>query len=184
MSRIGNSPIALPQGVSISKGDDNTFVIKGKLGELSRTFHPDMNFNIGDTEVVVERPSDSKEHKSIHGLSRSLMNNMIVGVSEGYKKQLELVGVGYRASNSGQKLELSLGFSHNVIFEIPSEVKVETLSEKGQNPIITLTSNDNQLLGIVAAKIRSLRKPEPYKGKGIKFVGEEIRRKAGKTAAK
>ena len=133
--------------------------------------------------LTVERPSDSKEHKSFHGLTRALLNNMVLGVSEGYKKELELVGVGYRASNSGQKLEMSLGFSHNVVFEIPSEVKIETKSEKGQNPIITLTSADNQLLGAVAAKIRSLRKPEPYKGKGIKFVGEQLRRKAGKTAA-
>jgi large subunit ribosomal protein L6 len=143
-----------------------------------------MDVKVEEKSVVVARPSDSKEHKSIHGLTRSLINNMIIGVNEGFKKQLELVGVGYRASNSGQKLELALGFSHNVIFEIPSEVKVETLSEKGQNPTITLTSTDNQLLGVVAAKIRSLRKPEPYKGKGIKFVGEQLRRKAGKTAAK
>ena len=146
---------------------------------------PEASVNVpAETSIVVARPSDSKEHKSIHGLTRSLINNMIIGVNEGFKKQLELVGVGYRASNSGQKLELALGFSHNVIFEIPSEVKVETLSEKGQNPTITLTSTDNQLLGVVAAKIRSLRKPEPYKGKGIKFVGEQLRRKAGKTAAK
>jgi large subunit ribosomal protein L6 len=133
--------------------------------------------------LTIERPSDSKEHKSFHGLTRALLNNMVIGVSEGYKKELELVGVGYRASNSGQKLEMALGFSHNVVFEIPAEVKIETKSEKGQNPIITLTSTDNQLLGAVAAKIRSLRKPEPYKGKGIKFVGEQLRRKAGKTAA-
>ena len=133
--------------------------------------------------LTIERPSESKEHKSLHGLTRALLNNMIIGVSEGFKKELELVGVGYRATNSGQKLEMALGFSHNVVFEIPSEVKLETKSEKGQNPIITLTSTDNQLLGAVAAKIRSLRKPEPYKGKGIKFVGEQIRRKAGKTAA-
>ena len=133
--------------------------------------------------LTIERPSESKEHKSLHGLTRALLNNMIIGVSEGFKKELELVGVGYRATNSGQKLEMALGFSHNVVFEIPSEVKLETKSEKGQNPIITLTSTDNQLLGAVAAKIRSLRKPEPYKGKGIKFVGEQLRRKAGKTAA-
>jgi len=184
MSRIGKNPITLPQGVTISKGENNTFVVKGKLGELTQAFHPDMDVKIDETSIVVDRPSESKEHKSFHGLTRSLLNNMIIGVSEGFKKQLELVGVGYRASNSGQKLELALGFSHNVIFEIPSEVKVETLSEKGQNPTITLTSIDNQLLGVVAAKIRSLRKPEPYKGKGIKFVGEQLRRKAGKTAAK
>lgn len=184
MSRIGNNPITLPQGVTINKEENNTFLVKGKLGQLSQSFHSDMNIKIDESTVVVERPSDSKEHKSFHGLTRSLLNNMIIGVSEGFKKELELVGVGYRASNSGQKLELALGFSHNVIFEIPSEVKVETLSDKGKNPIITLTSTDNQLLGAVAAKIRSLRKPEPYKGKGIKYVGEQLRRKAGKTASK
>lgn len=184
MSRIGNNPINIPQGVTITKADNNSVVVKGKLGELSKSFHPDIEVNVEDTLILVKRPSDSKEHKSFHGLTRALLNNMVIGVNEGFKKQLELVGVGYRASNSGQKLELSLGFSHNVIFEIPSEIKVETHSEKGQNPIITLTSTDNQLLGIVASKIRSLRKPEPYKGKGIKFVGEQLRRKAGKTAAK
>lgn len=184
MSRIGNNPIDIPQGVSITKGENNSVVVKGKLGEISKSFHPDIEVTIEDTSISLKRPTDSKEHKSFHGLTRSLLNNMVIGVHEGFKKQLELVGVGYRASNSGQKLELSLGFSHNVIFEIPSEVKIETQSEKGQNPIITLTSIDNQLLGTVAAKIRSLRKPEPYKGKGIKFVGEQLRRKAGKTAAK
>ena len=184
MSRIGNNPINIPQGVVITKDDNNSVLVKGKMGEISKSFHPDFEINIDETSVTISRPSDSKEHKSFHGLTRALINNMVIGVSEGFKKQLELVGVGYRASNSGQKLELSLGFSHNVIFEIPSEVKVETQSEKGQNPVITLTSIDNQLLGLVAAKIRSLRKPEPYKGKGIKFVGEQLRRKAGKTAAK
>lgn len=184
MSRIGNNPIELPQGVTITLGENNSVLVKGKLGELSKTFHTDLSININDNNVTVSRPSDSKEHKSHHGLTRSLLNNMIIGVNQGYKKELELVGVGYRASNSGQKLELALGFSHNVIFDIPAEVKVETLSEKGKNPIITLTSTDNQLLGAVAAKIRSLRKPEPYKGKGIKYVGEQLRRKAGKTAAK
>ena len=142
-----------------------------------------MHIKMEENVLTIERPSESKEHKSFHGLTRALLNNMIIGVSEGFKKELELVGVGYRATNSGQKLEMALGFSHNVVFEIPSEVKLETKSEKGQNPIITLTSIDNQLLGAVAAKIRSLRKPEPYKGKGIKFVGEQLRRKAGKTAA-
>ena len=184
MSRIGNNPIELPQGVTVTLGENNSVIVKGKLGELSKKFHTDLSINTDEKSVKVSRPSDSNEHKSHHGLTRSLINNMIIGVSEGYKKQLELVGVGYRASNSGQKLELALGFSHNVIFEIPSEVKVETISEKGSNPIITLTSMDNQLLGAVAAKIRSLRKPEPYKGKGIKYVGEQLRRKAGKTAAK
>ena len=183
MSRIGNNPIELPQDVSLTFGANNSVVVKGKLGELSQTFHSDLSIKLEGNLVTITRPSDSKEHKSIHGLTRSLLNNMILGVSEGFKKQLELVGVGYRASNSGQKLELALGFSHNVVFEIPSEVKLETQSEKGSNPIITLSSIDNQLLGVVAAKIRSLRKPEPYKGKGIKYVGEQLRRKAGKTAA-
>ena len=145
MSRIGNNPINIPQGVTITKEENNTFLVKGKLGEISKSFHPEIEVNIDETSATVSRPSDSKDHKSFHGLTRALLNNMVIGVSEGYKKQLELVGVGYRASNSGQKLELSLGFSHNVIFEIPSEVKIETLSEKGQNPIITLTSIDNQL---------------------------------------
>jgi large subunit ribosomal protein L6 len=183
MSRIGNNPIELPQGVTITLGENNSVLVKGKLGELSKTFHADLSVKLEENSVYVSRPSDSKEHKSCHGLTRSLLNNMIIGVTEGFKKELELVGVGYRASTTGQKLELALGFSHNVIFEIPAEVKVETLSEKGKNPIITLTSMDNQLLGAVAAKIRSLRKPEPYKGKGIKYVGEQLRRKAGKTAA-
>ena len=184
MSSIGNNPIELPKGVTVTLGENNSVVVKGKLGELSKTFHTDLSIDVNENSVTLSRLSDSKEHKAFHGLSRSLLNNMIIGVNKGFKKELELVGVGYRASNSGQKLELALGFSHNVIFEIPNEVKVETLSEKGKNPIITLTSTDNQLLGAVAAKIRSLRKPEPYKGKGIKFVGEQLRRKAGKTAAK
>ena len=184
MSRIGNNPIELPQDVIITLGENNSVLVKGKLGELSKTFHSDLSVSVGENTVTVSRSSDSKELRSFHGLTRSLLNNMIIGVNEGFKKELELVGVGYRASNSGQKLELALGFSHNVIFEIPAEVKVQTLSEKGKNPIITLTSIDNQLLGAVAAKIRSLRKPEPYKGKGIKYVGEQLRRKAGKTAAK
>tara|TARA_B100000963_G_scaffold40414_1_gene30047 strand:- start:6331 stop:6885 length:555 start_codon:yes stop_codon:yes gene_type:complete len=184
MSRIGNNPIELPQGVKVTLGENNSVVVTGKLGELSNTFHTDLSISLKDNFITVSRPSNSKEHKSFHGLTRSLLNNMIIGVSEGFKKELELVGVGYRANNSGQKLELALGFSHNVVFEIPNEVKVATASEKGKNPIITLSSIDNQLLGVVAAKIRSLRKPEPYKGKGIKFVGEQLRRKAGKTAAK
>ena len=183
MSRVGKSPITVPQGTEVALGENNTISVKGPKGELVTTFHADMIIKMEENILTVERPSDSKEHKSFHGLTRALLNNMVIGVSEGYKKELELVGVGYRASNSGQKLEMSLGFSHNVVFEIPAEVKIETKSEKGQNPIITLTSADNQLLGAVAAKIRSLRKPEPYKGKGIKFVGEQLRRKAGKTAA-
>ena len=183
MSRVGKSPITVPQGTEVALGENNTITVKGPKGELARTFHADMTIKMEENILTVERPSDSKEHKSFNGLTRALLNNMVIGVSKGYKKELELVGVGYRASNSGQKLEMALGFSHNVVFEIPAEVKIETKSEKGQNPIITLTSADNQLLGAVAAKIRSLRKPEPYKGKGIKFVGEQLRRKAGKTAA-
>lgn len=183
MSRIGKNPITVPQGVTLTIDDNNQVTIKGSKGELVQIFNKDMHIKIEENVLTVERPSESKEHKSFHGLTRALLNNMIIGVSEGFKKELELVGVGYRATNSGQKLEMALGFSHNVVFEIPSEVKLETKSEKGQNPIITLTSTDNQLLGAIAAKIRSLRKPEPYKGKGIKFVGEQLRRKAGKTAA-
>lgn len=183
MSRVGKSPITVPQGIEVVLGENNTITVKGSKGELKTTFHSDMIIKMEENILTVERPSDSKEHKSIHGLTRALLNNMVTGVSQGFKKELELVGVGYRASNSGQKLEMALGYSHNVVFEIPAEVKIETKSEKGQNPIITLTSADNQLLGAVAAKIRSLRKPEPYKGKGIKFVGEQLRRKAGKTAA-
>jgi len=183
MSRIGKNPITVPQGVTLTIDDNNQVIVKGPKGELVQSFNKDMHIKMEENVLTIERSSESKEHKSFHGLTRALLNNMIIGVSEGFKKELELVGVGYRATNSGQKLEMALGFSHNVVFEIPSEVKLETKSEKGQNPIITLTSIDNQLLGAVAAKIRSLRKPEPYKGKGIKFVGEQIRRKAGKTAA-
>lgn len=180
MSRIGKNPIAIPEGVTVEV-KDNVIVVKGKLGELSETIN-DVNVKVEDGQVVVERLSESKDQKSKHGLYRSLINNMVVGVTEGFTKELELVGVGYRASNQGQKLDLALGFSHNIVFEIVPEVKVETVSEKGKNPIIKLTSIDKQLVGQVAAKIRAFRKPEPYKGKGIKFVGEVIRRKAGKSA--
>jgi large subunit ribosomal protein L6 len=183
MSRIGKNPIAVPNGVVITLGDKNAVVVQGVKGELTASFSDKMTIKLEESQLSVARSSDDKDNRALHGLTRALLNNMIIGVTEGYKKELELVGVGYRASNSGQKLELALGFSHNIIFQIPNEVKVDTLSEKGKNPIITLSSMDNQLLGTVAAKIRSLRKPEPYKGKGIKFVGEEIRRKAGKTSA-
>ena len=183
MSRIGKNPVIVPQGVDVNLGDDNVVTIKGPKGELVKSFSSEMIIKFEDNNLLVDRPSESKEHKSLHGLIRSLLNNMVIGVTQGFKKELELVGVGYRASNSGQKLELALGFSHNVVFQIPAEVKLETVSEKGKNPIVILTTIDNQLLGAVAAKIRSLRKPEPYKGKGIKFVGEELRRKAGKTSA-
>ena len=181
MSRIGKSPITLPQGVEV-KVNDNVVTVKGKLGELNQKLTSDITLKIEDGTLTVERPSDSKEHKAAHGLYRALISNMVEGVSKGYTKELELVGVGYRASNQGQKLDLALGFSHNIVLELAPEVKVETVSEKGKNPIVKLTSHDKQLVGQVAAKIRSFRKPEPYKGKGVKFVGEVIRRKAGKSA--
>ncbi|WP_228852327.1 50S ribosomal protein L6 [Aegicerativicinus sediminis] len=180
MSRIGKNPVAIPQGVTVEV-KDNTIVVKGKMGELTQDFSG-VDVKVEDGNVQIERPSDSKEHKAKHGLYRALVNNMIKGVSEGWTKQLELVGVGYRASNQGQKLDLALGFSHNIVLDLAPEVKVETITEKGKNPIVKLTSHDKQLVGQVAAKIRSFRKPEPYKGKGIKFVGEQLRRKAGKSA--
>ncbi|SEB79076.1 LSU ribosomal protein L6P [Tenacibaculum sp. MAR_2009_124] len=181
MSRIGKNPIALPQGVEV-KVNDNVVTVKGKLGELTQELTSNITVKVEDGTITVERPSETKEHRAKHGLYRSLINNMIEGVSKGYTKELELVGVGYRASNQGQKLDLALGFSHNIVLELAPEVKIETVSEKGKNPIIKLTSHDKQLVGQVAAKIRSFRKPEPYKGKGIKFVGEVLRRKAGKSA--
>jgi len=180
MSRIGNSPVVIPEGVSV-KIDDNVFTVKGKHGELTQKFD-DVKVKEEDGEIIVERPNDNKNIKSKHGLYRALFNNMMIGVTEGYTKELELVGVGYRASNQGQKLEIAVGFSHNIVMQLAPEVKVETLSEKGKNPKIKLTSHDKQLVSQVAAKIRSYRKPEPYKGKGIKYVGEYIRRKAGKSA--
>jgi large subunit ribosomal protein L6 len=180
MSRVGNNPIAIPEGVVVDIQSDQ-ITVKGKLGELSQPYDT-VTFSQEDAVLTVSRSSEAKPHKAKHGLYRALVNNMVEGVSKGFTKELELVGVGYRASNQGQKLDLALGFSHNIVFEIPSEVKVETISEKGKNPIIKLTSHDKQLLGAVVAKIRSFRKPEPYKGKGVKFVGEQIRRKAGKSA--
>ncbi|MFM1808334.1 MAG: Ribosomal protein [Bacteroidota bacterium] len=180
MSRIGNNPVRIPAGVTVEvQGQEIT--VKGKLGELKQTFDA-VEVKVEDANVYVTRPSDSKEHKAKHGLYRSLVNNMVKGVSEGWTKELEFVGVGYRASNQGQTLDIAVGFSHNIVFEVAPEVKVETVSEKGKNPIVKLTSHDRQLVGQVAAKIRAFRKPEPYKGKGIKFVGEQIRRKAGKSA--
>ena len=180
MSRIGNSPVAIPEGVTVEV-KDTLVTVKGKMGELSQEFSG-VDVKVEDGNVLVERPSDSKEHKAKHGLYRALFANMVKGVSQGWSKELELVGVGYRASNQGQKLDLALGFSHNIVMDIAPEGKVETVSEKGKNPIIKLTSHDKQLVGQVAAKIRSFRKPEPYKGKGVKFVGEQLRRKAGKSA--
>jgi len=180
MSRIGKSPIAIPEGVSVEISG-NVVTVKGKLGELSQNIN-EIAIKNEDGKLTLERPSETKDHRAKHGLYRALINNMIMGVSKGWSKELELVGVGYRASNQGQKLELALGFSHNIVLNIAPEVKVETVSEKGKNPIIKLTSLDKQLVGQVAAKIRSFRSPEPYKGKGVKFVGEQLRRKAGKTA--
>ena len=180
MSRVGNNPIAIPEGVVVDIQSDQ-ITVKGKLGELSQPYDT-VIFSQEDAVLTVSRHSEAKPHKAKHGLYRALVNNMVEGVSKGFIKELELVGVGYRASNQGQKLDLALGFSHNIVFEIPSEVKVETISEKGKNPIIKLSSHDKQLLGAVVAKIHSFRKPEPYKGKGVKFVGEQIRRKAGKSA--
>ncbi len=180
MSRIGKNPVTIPSGVTVEV-TGNVVTVKGKLGELSQEFDA-VEVKVEEGQVVVERPSDAKDHKAKHGLYRALIQNMVVGVSEGFTKELELVGVGYRASNQGQKLDLALGFSHNIVLDLAPEVKVETISEKGKNPIVKLTSHDKQLVGQVAAKIRGFRKPEPYKGKGIKFVGEQLRRKAGKSA--
>jgi len=181
MSRIGNNPVSIPQGVDVNITND-TITVKGKLGELSQQISEGISIKVEDASVVVERASESKTHKAQHGLMRALVANMVEGVSKGWTKELELVGVGYRASNQGQKLDLALGFSHNIVLELAPEVKVETVSEKGKNPIIKLSSFDKQLVGQVAAKIRGFRKPEPYKGKGVKFVGEQLRRKAGKSA--
>ncbi|WP_010181915.1 50S ribosomal protein L6 [Aquimarina agarilytica] len=180
MSRIGKNPVTIPSGVTVDvKG--NNVTVKGKLGELSQEIG-DISAVVEGDKITLDRPSETKSHKAQHGLYRSLLSNMVQGVSEGFTKELELVGVGYRASNQGQKLDLALGFSHNIVIDLAPEIKVETISEKGKNPIIKLSSFDKQLVGEVAAKIRSFRKPEPYKGKGIKFVGEELRRKAGKSA--
>jgi large subunit ribosomal protein L6 len=181
MSRIGKSPVAIPAGVEVNIAG-TVVTVKGKLGELSQDLSGDITVKVEEGNVVLSRPSDSKTHKALHGLYRSLINNMVEGVSKGFTKELELVGVGYRASNQGQKLDLALGFSHNIVLNIAPEVKVEAISEKGKNPIVKLTSYDKQLVGQVAAKIRSFRAPEPYKGKGVKFVGEVLRRKAGKSA--
>jgi large subunit ribosomal protein L6 len=183
MSRIGKLPVNLPKGVTVNVSDSNTVSVKGPLGELTQEVDKDLKVEVVGNEVILSRPTESKNHKSLHGLYRALIHNMVVGVSEGYKKELELVGVGYRAEAKGQNLEMSLGFSHEVILQLPDEVKVATKTERRANPIITLTCIDKQLIGHVAAKIRSLRPPEPYKGKGIKFVGEQLRRKAGKSAS-
>ena len=182
MSRIGKAPIEIPAGVTVAV-EGNVITVKGPKGELKQTFNPELSINIEGNVLTVTRPSDNREHRSQHGLYRALINNMVVGVSTGYRKEMELVGVGYRANATGQVLELSLGFSHAIYIKLPVEIKVETKSERNKNPLIILESDDKQLLGQVCAKIRSLRKPEPYKGKGIKFVGEVIRRKSGKSAS-
>ncbi|HPA86306.1 MAG TPA: 50S ribosomal protein L6 [Bacteroidales bacterium] len=183
MSRIGKLPVNLPSGVTVTVSDTNVVSVKGPLGELSQSISRDLEVEVVDNTIVLKRPSDSKNHKSLHGLYRALIANMVTGVSQGFKKELELVGVGYRAEAKGQLLEMSLGYSHDIILQLPGEVSVATRTERRSNPIITLTSIDKHLIGHVAAKIRSLRPPEPYKGKGIKFVGESVRRKAGKSAS-
>ncbi|MDE5799996.1 MAG: 50S ribosomal protein L6 [Paramuribaculum sp.] len=182
MSRIGKAPIEIPAGVSV-KVDGDVITVKGPKGTLSQKFNPELTITEEDGHLHIARPSDDREHRAQHGLYRALIHNMVVGVSTGYRKEMELVGVGYRANATGQVLELSLGFSHAIYIKLPPEVKVETKSERNKNPLIILESDDKQLLGQVCAKIRSLRKPEPYKGKGIKFVGEVIRRKSGKSAS-
>jgi large subunit ribosomal protein L6 len=183
MSRIGKLPINLPAGVTVDVSDTNEILVKGPLGELKQKISKDLKIDVAKNALTLSRPSDSKTHKSLHGLYRALIANMVTGVSQGYKKELELVGIGYRAEAKGQQLEMSLGYSHEIIMMLPPEVKVETRTERRSNPVITLTCIDKQLIGHVAAKIRSLRPPEPYNGKGIKFVGEQLRRKAGKSAS-
>jgi large subunit ribosomal protein L6 len=184
MSRIGKLPINIPAGVTVTVSNDNQVTVKGPKGELKQVVNPDITVEVSEGTVLVTRPSDEREHRSMHGLYRSLINNMVVGVSEGYHKEMELVGVGYRAQNNGQVLDLSLGYTHNILFVLPQEIKLETKNERNKNPLIILDSCDKQLIGQVCAKIRSLRKPEPYKGKGVRFVGEIVRRKAGKSAGK
>lgn len=181
MSRVGKAPIEIPAGVQVSQAD-NQVTVKGKLGELSQWIDPAIIVKIEDQTITLSRVSEAKDVRAKHGLYSALIANMVEGVVSGFEKKLELVGVGYRATNQGQLLDLAVGYSHNIVFQIPDEVKVETISEKGKNPIVVLKSHDKQLVGMVAAKIRSLRKPEPYKGKGVRFVGEHIRRKAGKSA--
>jgi len=182
MSRIGKLPIDLPSGVTVEVSDSNEVKVKGPKGEISQKVNSDIKVEVVENQIIVSRPTDQKDHKSLHGLYRSLINNMVIGVSEGYTTEQEFVGVGYRAEAKGQVLEMSLGFSHDIHFQIPELVKVEVKQERRSNPIVILNSIDKQLIGQVAAKIRSLRPPEPYKGKGIKFVGEQLRRKAGKAA--
>ncbi|GAB3012301.1 50S ribosomal protein L6 [Niabella terrae] len=184
MSRIGKKPILLPEGVSLQVGSDNVVTVKGKKGELRQAVNSEIKVEVKEGEVLIGRPTDQIHHRALHGLYRALIANLVQGVSEGYEKKLELVGVGYKATNQGNVLDLSLGYSHNIIVEVPKELSVATEQLKGQNPIITISGSDKQLVGAVCAKIRSLRKPEPYKGKGVRFVGEIVRKKAGKSAGK
>lgn len=184
MSRIGKKSIAVPEGVTITVGKDNVVTVKGKKGELKQTIDRDITVEVKDGQVNFTRPTDQIRHRALHGLYRALIANLVKGVTDGYERKLELIGVGFKASNQGNVLDLTLGYSHNIIFEVPKELKVATAQEKGQNPIITLEGIDKQLLGQVAAKLRSLRKPEPYKGKGVRYVGEVVRKKAGKAAGK
>ena len=184
MSRIGKKPIKIPAGVTASVDADNVVTVKGPKGELQQSVDKDMKIELEDGVLTIVRPTEQKRHKALHGLYRSLVNNAVVGVSEGYTKELELVGVGYKATNQGNVIDLSLGYSHNILFVVPNEVKVTTEMVKGKNPMIRLEGIDKQLVGLVCSKLKSLRKTEPYKGKGVRFVGEHIRRKAGKTAAK
>lgn len=184
MSRIGKKTITLVKGVTLTVTPANEVVVKGPKGELRQEMDRDITVKVEGDQVLVERPTDQIRHRALHGLYRSLIANMVVGVSEGFKKDLELVGVGYRAAVTGQQIDLALGFSHNIIFELPKEIKASATAEKGKNPTISLESTDKQLLGQVAAKLRSLRKPEPYKGKGVRYMGEIVRRKAGKSAGK
>lgn len=184
MSRIGKAPISLPKGVEINISKGNFITVKGPKGELQQQIDPDLTVEIEDGVMTLKRPTEQQRHRAMHGLYRALLNNMVTGVSEGFVRELELVGVGYRVTNTGQLLELTLGYSHPILFVLPDEVKVTTAMEKGKNPYIRLESFDKQLLGQVAAKIRSFRKPEPYKGKGVRYANEQIRRKAGKTAGK
>ena len=184
MSRIGKQPVVIPNGVTVNVTKEGVITVKGPKGELKETIDRDINVEVNGSEINITRPTDQIRHRAMHGLYRSLISNMVKGVTEGYKRDLELVGVGYKASNAGNTLDLALGYSHNIVFEVPKELKVATVTEKGKNPIISLEGIDKQLLGAVAAKLRSLRKPEPYKGKGVKYTDEVVRRKAGKAAGK
>jgi len=184
MSRIGKKPVVIPKGITVSVSNDNIVTVKGPKGELKQTIDRDIQVEVKNDQIEISRPTDQIRHRAMHGLYRSLMSNMVKGVSDGYKRQLELIGVGFKASNQGNLLDLALGFSHNIIFEVPKELKVATAQEKGENPKIILEGSDKQLIGQVAAKIRGLRKPEPYKGKGVRYTGEVVRKKAGKAAGK